>query len=424
MADYFAMDSRQCAQELYSLRNIYEEYAAKGLKLDMSRGKPAPDQLDLSMDLLTITDYKGETGIDSRNYGNLEGMPEARRFFADILGAQPDEVIVGGNSSLNMMYYLIDLGWRLGFADSPAAWNACGRPKFLCPAPGYDRHFRVTEYFGFELIAVPMLPTGPDMDCVEALVKDEAVKGIWCVPLYSNPDGYSYSDETVRRLAAMETAAPDFKIMWDNAYCVHHLTDTHDVILNMLEECRKAGHEDRALMFCSLSKVTFPGAGVAAMAASRRNIDYILKNMFPMIISFDKLNQVRHIRFLKDMDGLAAHMEKHRALLEPKFRAVLAILDEGLSGCGSIARWTKPNGGYFLSLYTLGGCAKRTVQLCREAGVVLTDAGAAYPYGVDPQDSNIRIAPTFPPLDELETASRLLCVCVRIATLEKLLQRQ
>ena len=315
MADYFAMDSRQCAQELDSLRKIYEEYAAKGLKLDMSRGKPAPDQLDLSMDLLTITDYKGETGIDSRNYGNLEGMPEARRFFADILGAQPDEVIVGGNSSLNMMYYLIDLGWRLGFADSPAAWNACGRPKFLCPAPGYDRHFRVTEYFGFELIAVPMLPTGPDMDCVEALVKDEAVKGIWCVPLYSNPDGYSYSDETVRRLAAMETAAPDFKIMWDNAYCVHHLTDTHDVILNMLEECRKAGHEDRALMFCSLSKVTFPGAGVAAMAASRRNIDYILKNMFPMIISFDKLNQVRHIRFLKDMDGLAAHMEKHRALL-------------------------------------------------------------------------------------------------------------
>ena len=213
------MDSRQCAQELDSLRKIYEEYAAKGLKLDMSRGKPAPDQLDLSMDLLTITDYKGETGIDSRNYGNLEGMPEARRFFADILGAQPDEVIVGGNSSLNMMYYLIDLGWRLGFADSPAAWNACGRPKFLCPAPGYDRHFRVTEYFGFELITVPMLPTGPDMDCVEALVKDEAVKGIWCVPLYSNPDGYSYSDETVRRLAAMETAAPDFKIMWDNAYC-------------------------------------------------------------------------------------------------------------------------------------------------------------------------------------------------------------
>lgn len=424
MADYFAMDSQQRTQELDSLRKVYEEYAAKGLKLDMSRGKPAPEQLDLSMDLLTITDYKGETGIDSRNYGNLEGMPEARRFFADILGAQPDEVIVGGNSSLNMMYYLIDLGWRLGFADSPAAWNACSRPKFLCPVPGYDRHFRVTEYFGFELIPVPMLPTGPDMDYVEALVKDAAVKGIWCVPLYSNPDGYSYSDETVRRLAAMETAASDFRIMWDNAYCVHHLTDTHDVILNMLEECRKAGHEDRVLMFCSLSKVTFPGAGVAAMAASRRNIDYILKNMFPMIISFDKVNQIRHVRFLKDMDGLTAHMEKHRALLEPKFRSVLSILDENLSDCGNIARWTKPNGGYFLSLYTLSGCAKRTVQLCREAGVVLTGAGAAYPYGVDPEDSNIRIAPTFPPLDELETASRLLCVCVRIATLEKLLQRQ
>ena len=424
MANYFEMTRDELTAEKAALEENYKKFQAMGLKLNMARGKPGPHQMDLAMGLLQMTDYTTDAGTDARNYGDLEGLHEARELFGDVMGVKPEEVFVGGNSSLNMMYYLIDLGWRLGFADSPAAWNACGRPKFLCPAPGYDRHFRVTEYFGFELITVPMLPTGPDMDCVEALVKDEAVKGIWCVPLYSNPDGYSYSDETVRRLAAMETAAPDFKIMWDNAYCVHHLTDTHDVILNMLEECRKVGHEDRALMFCSLSKVTFPGAGVAAMAASRRNIDYILKNMFPMIISFDKLNQVRHIRFLKDMDGLAAHMEKHRALLEPKFRAVLAILDEGLSGCGSIARWTKPNGGYFLSLYTLGGCAKRTVQLCREAGVVLTDAGAAYPYGVDPQDSNIRIAPTFPPLDELETASRLLCVCVRIATLEKLLQRQ
>lgn len=420
MEDYFSMDGRQRAQELARLRQVYEGCRAAGLRLDMSRGKPCPEQLDLSMALLSITDYRGETGIDSRNYGNLEGMPEARRFFAEFLGVRPEDVIVGGNSSLNMMYDLIDLGWRRGFADSPAAWGACGRPKFLCPAPGYDRHFRVTEYFGFELLTVPMLPTGPDMDVVERLVQDEAVKGIWCVPLYSNPDGYSCSDETVRRLAAMETAAPDFKIMWDNAYGVHHLTDTPDVILNMLDECRRAGHEDRALMFCSLSKVTFPGAGVAAMAASGKNIAYILENLFPMTISYDKLNQVRHVRFLKDAAGLAAHMEKHRRILEPKFRAVLALLEQGLSDCGKIARWTKPNGGYFLSLYTQPGCAKRTVQLCREAGVALTDAGAAYPYGVDPEDSNIRIAPTFPPLRELEEATRLLCVCVRIATLEKL----
>ena len=423
MADYFSMDAQQRGEELERLRKLYRELAAEGLKLDMSRGKPAPDQLDLSMDMLKIMDYRGETGIDSRNYGSLEGMPEARRFFAGFLGAKAEEVIVGGNSSLNMMYYLIELGWRQGFADSAAAWNTYAKPKFLCPSPGYDRHFRVTEYFGFELLTVPMLPTGPDMDVVERLVCDEAVKGIWCVPLYSNPDGYSYSDETVRRLAAMETAAPDFKIMWDNAYGVHHLSDHPDRILNMLEECRAAGPEDRALMFCSLSKVTFPGASVAAMAASRRNIDYILKNMFPMIISYDKLNQVRHVRFLKDMDGLAAHMEKHRRILEPKFKAVLSLLEEGLSGCGEIARWTKPNGGYFLSVYTHEGCAKRTVQLCREAGVALTDAGAAYPYGVDPCDSNIRIAPTFPPLHELEEATRLLCVCVRIATLEKLLEK-
>lgn len=420
MEDYFSMDGRQRAQELARLRQVYEGCRAAGLRLDMSRGKPCPEQLDLSMALLSITNYRGETGIDSRNYGNLEGMPEARRFFAEFLGVRPEDVIVGGNSSLNMMYDLIDLGWRRGFADSPAAWGARGRPKFLCPAPGYDRHFRVTEYFGFELLTVPMLPTGPDMDVVERLVQDEAVKGIWCVPLYSNPDGYSCSDETVRRLAAMETAAPDFKIMWDNAYGVHHLTDTPDVILNMLDECRRAGHEDRALMFCSLSKVTFPGAGVAAMAASGKNIAYILENLFPMTISYDKLNQVRHVRFLKDAAGLAAHMEKHRRILEPKFRAVLALLEQGLSDCGKIARWTKPNGGYFLSLYTQPGCAKRTVQLCREAGVALTDAGAAYPYGVDPEDSNIRIAPTFPPLRELEEATRLLCVCVRIATLEKL----
>ena len=404
----------------------YEVCKAKGLSLNMARGKPSAAQLELSNELLTI--LKGDNcivdGIAARNYGTLEGLPSCRRMFADILGVDVEEVFAAGNASLTLMYDTIAKAVTHGLLHSEKPWAKLDKVKFLCPVPGYDRHFTICESFGIEMINVPMTAEGPDMDMVEELIKDKDVKGMWCVPKYSNPEGIIYSEATIRRIATMKPAASDFVLMWDNAYCVHHLTDTHDVILNMLEECRKVGHEDRALMFCSLSKVTFPGAGVAAMAASRRNIDYILKNMFPMIISFDKLNQVRHIRFLKDMDGLAAHMEKHRALLEPKFRAVLAILDEGLSGCGSIARWTKPNGGYFLSLYTLGGCAKRTVQLCREAGVVLTDAGAAYPYGVDPQDCNIRIAPTLPPLDELETASRLLCVCVRIATLEKLLQRQ
>ncbi len=421
MQDYFAMSREALQNEREALLDVYGQYKARGLKLDMSRGKPSPAQLDLSMPMLDIKDYMGETGIDSRNYGNLEGMPEARRFFAEMLGAQPDEVIVGGNSSLNMMYSMIELGWRLGYCESEKGWGEEEHPKFLCPAPGYDRHFRVTQYFGFELVTVPMLPTGPDMDVVERLVKDKAVKGIWCVPKYSNPDGYSYSDETVRRLATMETAEPDFKIFWDNAYIVHHLTDTHDEVLNLLDECRAAGCENRALMFCSLSKVTFPGASVAAMAASRQNVDYILKNMFPTIISYDKLNQLRHIRFLKDAAGVAAHMEKHRAVIAPKFELVKSIFTREFSGCDGIARWTDPNGGYFLSLYTVKGCAKRTVQLCAEAGVKLTEAGAAYPYGVDPDDWNIRIAPTYPPLDELETAAELLCVALKLATVEHLL---
>lgn len=421
MADYKAMPREALLQEQTQLQAAYDAFCAQGLKLDMSRGKPSPAQLDLSMGLLESREYRGETGIDARNYGNLEGMPEARRFFAEMLGAAPEEVFVGGNSSLNMMYSMVELGWRRGFVDSAAGWSQGEKPKFLCPAPGYDRHFRVTEYFGFELVTVPMLPTGPDMDRVEALVQDGAVKGIWCVPLYSNPDGYTYSDETVRRLAAMETAAPDFKIFWDNAYCVHHFRDTHDRVLNILEACRRAGHALRPLMFCSLSKVTFPGAGVAALAADKQIIADILEQTFPMIISFDKLNQLRHVRFLKDLAGLEVHMEKHRVLVEPKFDAVLRCFEENLSPCGDIARWTNPNGGYFLSLYTLPGCAKRTVQLCAQAGVKLTGAGAAYPYGIDPEDSNIRIAPTFPSIEELTAAARLLCVALKLATVEKLL---
>ncbi len=422
MTDYLHMDRDALQKEEARLRALYEGYCARGLQLDMSRGKPCPQQLDLSMGMLDIHDCIGEDGTDSRNYGTLEGMPEARRFFAEILGADLEETIVGGNSSLNMMYSLIELGWRKGYCESEKGWGFGGEtPKFLCPAPGYDRHFRVTEYFGFELVTVPMLPTGPDMDLVERLVQDKAVKGIWCVPKYSNPDGYSYSDETSRRLARMETAEPDFKIFWDNAYMVHHLSDTPDKVLNMLEECRAAGHENRAFMFCSLSKVTFPGASVAAMAASRQNIRYILDNLFASIISYDKFNQLRHVRYLKDKDGLARHMEKHRAIIQPKFEAVKEIFAKEFSGCGDIVHWTKPNGGYFLSLYTQRGCAGRTVELCAQAGVKLTGAGAAYPYGVDPDDWNIRIAPTYPPLEELETAAHLLCVAAKLATVEKLL---
>lgn len=422
MQNYSEMTKEQLKQELDSLQSDYQKFKDMNLKLDMSRGKPAPNQLDLSMDMLKITDYKDEAGIDARNYGNLEGMPEARAFFAEMLGVQPDEILVGGNSSLNLEYYLVELGCRAGYADSEKSWNSSPKKKFLCPAPGYDRHFRISEYFGFELVIVPMLPTGPDMDIMEKLVLDEDVKGVWCVPVYSNPDGYTYSDETVKRMAAMKCGARDFKIFWDNAYVVHHLSDQPDVCLNILDECRKAGNENRPFLFCSTSKITFSGAGVGALAASKSNLKYILDNMFTMLISFDKINQLRHVKYLKNFDGVLEHMKKHRAIIEPKFKMVLSLLNQELNE--ETAHWTNPNGGYFLSLYTQHGCAKRTVELCKQAGVVLTGAGAAFPYGVDPCDTNIRIAPTFPPIGELETATKLLCLAVKIATVEKLLQAE
>lgn len=421
MADYLKMDAAQRQQKLQSLQEQYQQYLAKGLHLDMSRGKPCTQQLDLSMDMLSLNDYTAADGTDSRNYGVLEGLPEARTFFAELMGVSPSEVIIGGNSSLNMMFYLVELGYRKGFADSPRPWAKEDTIKFICPVPGYDRHFRVTEYFGFELLSVPMTPEGPDMDAVEQLCKDPTVKGIWCVPVYSNPDGYTYSPETVRRLATMETAAPDFKIIWDDAYCVHHLTDHPQSTPNILEECRAAGHEMRPLMQCSTSKITFPGAGVAAVAACEENVQYILQHMMPMLISYDKMNQLRHVRYLKNKQGVLEHMKKHRAILQPKFQLIQQTLEQQLEPCGEIAWWTKPHGGYFISLYLQDGCAKRVVQLCKQAGVVLTDAGAAYPKGIDPNDHHIRIAPSFPSLEELETASLLLTLCVRIAALEKLL---
>ena len=423
MNDYLSMSHEQLLEEQSKLAELYAGYQAKNLKLDMSRGKPCVEQLDLSEEMYQMVDnYIGENGVDARNYGLLEGMPEARRFFAELLEVAPEEVIVCGNSSLSMMYYLIDLGWRKGFVDSLTPWRFCLSNKFLCPVPGYDRHFRVTEYFGFQLISVPMNEDGPDMDMVERLVKDEGVKGMWCVPKYSNPDGYVYSDEVIHRLASMETAAKDFKLIWDDAYCVHHLTDEEVSIPSILAECKEAGHPERPLLFCSTSKITYPGAGVAAVAGSEANVHYITENMMPMVISYDKMNQLRHVQFLKNKEGVLAHMRKHRKILEPKFNLVKETFTEELNGCGKIARWTDPKGGYFISLYLREGCAKRTVQLCKEAGVVLTGAGAAYPYGIDPRDSHLRIAPTFPSLEELKTATDLLCICVRMATVEQLLR--
>lgn len=425
MADYTRMSVEELQAEQDLLRAEYQKFKNMGLSLNMDRGKPCPEQLDLSKEMLKMDNYIGENGVDARNYGLLEGMPEARRFFAELLGTTPEEVLVCGNSSLSMMYYLIDLGWRQGFVDSPRAWRHNNSIKFLCPVPGYDRHFRVTEYFGFQMINIPMTPSGPDMDMVEEWVRsDESVKGIWCVPVYSNPDGYVYSDETVRRLAQMTTAAPDFKIFWDDAYVVHHLTDEQVEIPNILDECKVAGHPDRPLMFCSTSKITYPGAGVAAMGASLRNIHHIAKNMVPMIISYDKMNQLRHVRFLKNREGVLAHMAKHRRRLVPCFDAVKTTFAEELTPCGNIAHWTNPKGGYFISLYVMPGCAKRVAQLCKECGLTLTGAGSAYPYHKDPDDSHLRIAPTYPSLDEVETASALLCVCVRLAVVEKLLADQ
>ena len=423
--NYLSLSKENLTKEYEELTKIYNDYCDKNLKLDMSRGKPCKEQLDLSMDMLDIpmSDYIGESGIDSRNYGNLEGMPEARRLFGEIMGVSADEVMVGGNSSLNLMFDIIAMGCRNGFAESTKPWRKDEKRKFICPVPGYDRHFRLTDYFGFELLPVKMTEDGPDMDMVENLAADPTVKGIWCVPTYSNPDGYCYSDDVVKRLAAMHTGAPDFKVFWDDAYVVHFFGDKPDKVLNILEECKKVGSENRPIMFCSTSKMTFPGSGISSIAASKSTLDFILKNMFPMTISFDKMNQMRHVKYLKNLDGVRKHMQRHKAIIRPKFDMVLKILEKDIEPFGGIANWTKPKGGYFISLYTMPNCAKRTVELCKKAGVVLTAAGAAYPHGVDPDDSNIRIAPTYPDIDDLEITANLLCVCVKMATLEKLMQK-
>ena len=418
------MSKEQLLTEKGVLEQQYAEYKAKGLKLDMSRGKPAPEQLDLSIDMLLHCldgDYKASNGIDCRNYGILDGIPEAKKLFEEMLDIGDDEIIVGGNSSLQLMYDTIIRALHFGVYGGDKPWGKCEKVKFLCPVPGYDRHFAICESLGIEMIPVQYKEDGPDMDEVERLVSsDEEIKGIWCVPMYSNPTGITYSDEVVRRFAALKPAAKDFRIFWDNAYCVHHLSDDHDTLLNIIEECKKAGNPDMVFQFTSTSKISFPGGGLAVIVASKNNIDFIKNQMTVQTIGFDKLNQLRHCKFFKNYDGIKAHMKKHAAIIQPKFSVVLYVLNKEIAPLG-IGKWVSPKGGYFVSFDAMEGCAKRIVSLAAEAGVVMTGAGATYPYGKDPKDSNIRIAPTFPSVDELRQAMEIFCVCVKLASVEKLL---
>lgn len=404
----------------------FDEVKAKGLKLNMSRGKPGIAQLTLSMPMLDVinsqSDMNTVLGNDTRNYGDLDGIGECRRLLADMMGVNKDNVVVCGNSSLNIMYDTVSRSMMKGVNGS-TPWCKLDKVKFLCPVPGYDRHFKITEYFGIEMIAVPMDENGPDMDMVEQYVNNDAtVKGIWCVPKYSNPSGISYSDEVVKRFAALKPAAEDFRIYWDNAYGIHHLyEDKQDEVLNILEECEKAGNPDMVYIFASTSKISFPGSGVSAVASSLKNIEFIESQMTIQTIGHDKINQLRHARYFKNIDGLNEHMKKHADILRPKFEAVVNTLEEELGGLG-IGTWTKPNGGYFISFDAMEGCAKAIVAKCKEAGVVLTNAGATYPYGIDPKDSNIRIAPTFPSSEEMEEATALFVLCVKLVSVEKLLE--
>lgn len=402
----------------------YDEFKARNLKLDMSRGKPSSQQLDLSMPMLDVLNSNEDfSGTDYRNYGLLDGIPEAKEMFAELFGVTSDEVIVYGNASLTAMYDAISRAMTHGiFGSKP--WSKYESVKFLCPVPGYDRHFGICEFFGIDMINIPMTETGPDMDMVEKLVsEDETVKGIWCVPQYSNPQGICYSDETVKRFANLKPAAEDFRIFWDNAYIIHHLTDNPKIILNIIDECKKAGNPDMVLEFTSTSKISFAGAGISAMAASKRNIDAYKKQLSVAIISFDKLNQLRHVKYFKNADGLRNQMKKHADILNPRFTVVTDTLEKEIKPLG-IGSWHKPEGGYFVSFDAVSGCAKRIVELCKEAGVVLTGAGATFPYGKDPLDQNIRIAPSYPPVEELKTAMELFCICVKLASAEKLLSEK
>lgn len=424
MSTLLELTDEQLAVRLKTCESSYAAYKEKNLKLDMSRGKPSPEQLDLTLDMLDCVNVREgfytADGTDTRNYGLLDGIPEAKAIFADLMGMSAENVIVGGNSSLNMMFDYVAQAYATGICGH-TPWSKQGEIKFLCPVPGYDRHFSITEHFGITMIPIPMTETGPDMDIVETMVADPGVKGIWCVPMYSNPDGITYSDETVRRFAALRPAAPDFRILWDNAYCIHHLTDTPDVLLNLYDEAVKANNEDIVICFTSTSKVSFPGSGIAAMAASPTNIADVKSRMTTQTIGHDKLNMLRHVRFFRNANGVREHMKFHAALLAPKFNLVLHTLEERLGNTG-IAVWHKPNGGYFVSVDLMEGCATETVRLLKEAGVVITPAGATHPYRNDPHDSTLRLAPSYPPLNELQTAMDLFCICAELACIKKLLK--
>lgn len=409
------------------LEKQYEDAKGKGLKLDMSRGKPASEQLDMTMPMMDIFnrdfDMHDEKGVDVRNYGNLEGIWGARRLLGEMLGVDPEHVIVFGTASLNVMYDTVSRSVTHGVMGS-TPWCKLDKVKFLCPAPGYDRHFAITEHFGIEMITIPMNEDGPDMDMVEECVKDPAVKGIWCVPMYTNPLGITYSEEVCRRMADLNPAAEDFRIYWDNAYCVHHLyDDKQDTLPEMLSLCRANGKEDMVLEFASTSKISFAGAGISCIAASLGNLEWVKKSMTIQIISHDKINQLRHVLYFKDLNGIKEHMKKHAAIMRPKFELVLETLERELGGLG-IGTWTKPLGGYFISFDSLDGCAKEIVAKCKEAGVTLTGAGATYPYKNDPHDSNIRIAPSYPTLEELKITAELFVLCVKLVSVEKLYQEK
>lgn len=426
MSAYACRNREELILEAEKMRSRFDALKLKNLKLDMSRGKPSSAQLDLVSDLLTVLDNSEDCklgGNDCRNYGELAGLQCAREYWADVLGCKPSQTFVGGNASLSLMHDLIARGYTHGLVNSPRPWCKEEKLKFLCPVPGYDRHFRITETYGFEMIPVAMTPDGPDMDAVEELVKDPAVKGIWCVPKYSNPQGYIYSEETINRFANLKPVAPDFVIMWDNAYCVHEFEGEFDPFRDIISLCAEAGRPNMVYEFASTSKITFPGAGISVLASSEENIAYWCKLAGVQSISYDKINQLRHVLYLKDKAHTLELMKRHAEVLRPKFRMVLKMLRSELTNKG-IAHWHHPQGGYFVCVAAMPGTAKRTLELCKQLGVTFTPAGATHPYGIDYEDSMIRLAPSYPPVDELEAAMNVFCVCLKLAALEKYLEEK